>query len=72
MSIRSINFTEEVKINPILTVEDLKKIIEEKQNLPVRKQRLISSNVVLKDNEQLSFYGVKDGSTVYCAMSLVP
>lgn len=62
----------EVSIATDATVEELKtKISEQSEDeLPVSSQRLIYSGRVLKDNETIEFYKIKDGHTVHLVKSV--
>ena len=48
-----------------LTVLELKTVVNEKLSIPVAQQRLILKGRVLKDDNQLESYGLKDGDTVH-------
>lgn len=62
----------EVSIATDATVEELKTKISEQSedDLPVSSQRLIYSGRVLKDNETIEFYKIKDGHTVHLVKSV--
>ena len=55
-----------LKVDSAITVEDLKQqIATENGDFPADQQRLIYSGRVLKDNETVEKYGLKDGHTIH-------
>ena len=60
----------ELEINPDSKVEDIKKIIEEKECIPKRQQRLIFSGKPLLDEKSANDYKLKNGSVIYLTKTL--
>ena len=52
------------------TVEHLKGMIEEKEGIPVDRQRLIFTGKPLQDDLPLQYYGVQDGSPIHLVLCL--
>ena len=52
------------------TIEDVKAIIQEKEEIPPDQQQLMFSNMVLKDGEILSHYSIRKGETLYLEVTL--
>ncbi|KAL0095863.1 hypothetical protein J3Q64DRAFT_1708984 [Phycomyces blakesleeanus] len=61
-----------IAIDTTKTVEELKKAIEEKTEVPVERQRLIYSGRVLKDDTTLETYKIADGNTVHMVKGAQP
>jgi len=58
----------EVKLSD--TVEELKKKIHEKINIPPEQQRLIFNGDQLDDDQELSYYNIKNGSMIHLIICL--
>lgn len=60
-----------LKVDTSVTVEELKQqIATENSDFPADQQRLIYSGRVLKDNEFVEKYGLKDGHTIHLVSSV--
>lgn len=69
LHIKSGQNTWEVIINTNDTIETFKNEISKISNIPSINQRLIYSGKILKDNETINFYNIKDGHSVHLVKS---
>ena len=60
----------EILIEPSTSVESLKKLIQEKEGIPVDKQRLVFGGEQLDDKKDLSFYNISNISVIYLILRL--
>ena len=60
----------ELEINPDSKVEDIKQIIEEKECIPIRQQRLIFSGKPMLNEKSANDYKLKNGSVIYLTKTL--
>ncbi|PRP85147.1 ubiquilin-1-like isoform 1 [Planoprotostelium fungivorum] len=58
-----------IDAGPEQTVTQLKSIIASKMNIPVSSQRLIYQGKVMKDEQQLKTYGIKNENTIHLVSS---
>merc|ERR1712008_401412 len=60
----------ELEINPDSKVEDIKKIIEEKECIPIRQQRLIFSGKPMLNEKSANDFKLENGSVIYLTKTL--
>ena len=60
----------ELEINPDFKVEDIKQIIEEKECIPIRQQRLIFSGKPMLNEKSANDYKLENGSVIYLTKTL--
>ena len=60
----------ELEINPDSKVEDIKQIIEEKECIPIRQQRLIFSGKPMLNEKSANYYKLANGSVIHLTKTL--
>ena len=60
----------ELEINTDSKVEDIKQIIEEKECIPIRQQRLIFSGKPMLNEKSANDYKLENGSVIYLTKTL--
>jgi ubiquitin-like protein Nedd8 len=60
----------ELGINPDSKVEDIKQIVEEKECIPIRQQRLIFSGKPMLNEKSANDYKLENGSIIYLTKTL--
>ena len=60
----------ELEINPDFKVEEIKQIIEEKECIPIRQQRLIFSGKPMLNEKSANDYKLVNGSVIYLTKTL--
>ena len=54
-----------VDFEPLFTIENVKTIIQNKENIPIDHQRFLFNGRELKNNKTLVFYGIQRNSTIH-------
>lgn len=61
----------DLDVQPSDLIIDVKKMIEEKEGIPISKQRLSTDNRMLENDVKLSDYNILKGMTIYLTVRLI-
>ena len=62
--------TIELRVNPSMSIEDLKYAIQDKEGIPPDQQRVVFSGKQLEDENTLETYKIADGNTLHLVIRL--